>query len=55
VIFKEVVQPVVRNFGEVFELEMRETSRDDLLAQLHTQKLSVEPNLATAQAIEIAS
>ena len=55
VIFKEVVQPVVRNFGEVFELEMRETSRDDLLAQLHTQELSVEPNLATAQAVEIAS
>jgi lipoyl(octanoyl) transferase len=55
VIFKEVVQPVVRNFGEVFELEMRETSRDDLLAQLHKQELSVKPNLATAQAVEIAS
>ena len=55
VIFKEVVQPVVRNFGEVFGLEMRETSRDDLLAQLQTQELSVEPNLASAQAVEIAS
>lgn len=52
---KEVVQPVVRNFGEVFGLEMRETSRDDLLAQLQTQELSVEPNLAPAQAVEIAS
>src|ERR1700720_1772158 len=37
---KEVVQPVLRNFGEVFGLEMRETSRDDLLAQLQTQELS---------------
>jgi lipoyl(octanoyl) transferase len=55
VILKEVAQPVVRNFGEVFGLEMRETSRDDLLAQLQTQELSVEPNLASAQAIEIAS
>ena len=50
---KEVVQPVVRNFGEVFGLEMRETSRDDLLAQLQTQQLSSEASLA--QAIEIAS
>ena len=52
---KEVVQPVVRNFGEVFGLEMRETSRDDLLAQLQTQELSAEQNLASAQAVEIAS
>jgi lipoyl(octanoyl) transferase len=52
---KEVVQIVVRNFGKVFGLEMRETSRDDLLAQLLTQELSVEPNLASAQAVEIAS
>lgn len=55
VIFKEVLQPVVRNFGDVFELGMRETSRDDLFAQLHKRELSVEPNLATAQAVEIAS
>jgi lipoyl(octanoyl) transferase len=52
---KEVVQPVVRNFGEVFGLEMRETSRDDLLAQLQAQELNGEANLAHAQAIEIAS
>jgi lipoyl(octanoyl) transferase len=52
---KEVVQPVVRNFGEGFGLEMRETSRDDLLAQLQTQELGIEPNLAPAQAVEIAS
>src|SRR6202011_568822 len=52
---KETVPPVVRNFGEVFGLEMRETSRDDLLAQLQTQELSGERNLARAQAVEIAS
>jgi lipoyl(octanoyl) transferase len=52
---KEVAQPVVRNFAEVFGLEMRETSRDDLLAQLQTQELSGEANLARAQAVEIAS
>ena len=55
VIPKEVVQPVVRNFGEVFGLEMREISRDDLLAQLQARELSGEVNLAGAQAVEIAS
>jgi len=52
---KEVVQPVVRNFGEVFGLEMQETSRDDLLAQLQRQEPGAEQNLASAQAVEIAS
>jgi lipoyl(octanoyl) transferase len=52
---KEVAQPVVRNFGDVFGLEMRETSRDDLLAQLQTQELSGEAGVARAQAVEIAS
>jgi lipoyl(octanoyl) transferase len=52
---KEVVQPVVRNFGEVFGLEMRETSRDDLLAQLQMRELSGEAGVARAQAVEIAS
>ena len=51
----ETVQPVLRNFGEVFGLEMRETSRDDLLAQLETQETSSETNLAGAPAVEIAS
>src|ERR1700730_4267793 len=51
---KEVVQPVVRNFGEVFGLEMRETSRADLLAHLQAQEPSGEANLASAQAVEIA-
>jgi lipoyl(octanoyl) transferase len=52
---KEAVQPVVRNFGEVFGLEMRETSRDDLLAQLQTQEPGNETDLAGAQTVEIAS
>ena len=52
---QEAVPPMVRNFGEVFGLEMRETSREDLLAQLQTQDLSGEANSAGAQAIEIVS
>jgi lipoyl(octanoyl) transferase len=52
---KEVVQPVVQNFGEAFGLQMRETFRDDLLAQLQTQELSREANLARVQALEVAS
>jgi lipoate-protein ligase B len=52
---KELVQPVVRNFGEVFGLEMRETSRDDLLAQLQTQELSGEAGVARAQTVDVAS
>ena len=52
---KEVVQPVVRNFGEVFGLDMSETSRDDLLAQLQTQELGSEASSARAQAVEVAS
>lgn len=54
---QEAVRPVVRHFGEVFGLDMRETSRDDLLAQLQAQALppGSDPNLARAQAIEIAS
>jgi len=51
---KEVVQPVIRNFGEVFGLEMRGTSREDLLAQLQTQELRGEANLPRAQSVEIA-
>jgi lipoyl(octanoyl) transferase len=52
---KEALQPVVRNFGEVLGLEMREVSRGDLFAQLQTQELSGEANSARAQAVEIAS
>jgi len=55
VIRKEAVQPVVRNFGEVLGLEMRELSHDDLLAQLQAQELSGEANLPRAQAVEVAS
>jgi lipoyl(octanoyl) transferase len=52
---QEVVQPVIRNFGEVFGLEMRGTSREDLLAQLQTPELRDEANLPRAQAVEITS
>ena len=55
VTLKQAVQPVVRNFGEVFGLEMRETSRDDLLVQLQAQELSSEAVLAHGQAVEMAS
>jgi lipoyl(octanoyl) transferase len=55
VTLKQAVQPVVRNFCEVFGLEMRETSRDDLLARLQAQELSSEAVLAHGQAVEIAS
>jgi lipoate-protein ligase B len=52
---KEVVQPMLQHFRDVFGLEMRETSCDDLLAQLQTQEPGGEWNLARAQAVEIAS
>ena len=55
VTLKQAVQPVVRNFCEVFWLEMRETSRDDLLVQLQAQELSSEAVLAHGQAVEMAS
>jgi lipoyl(octanoyl) transferase len=55
VTLKQAMQPVVRNFGEVFGLEMREMSRNDLLAQLQAQELSSEPNSELAHAVEIAS
>src|SRR6202011_220430 len=42
---KEPVPPVVLNFGEVFGLEMRETTREDLLAQLQAHERTGEPNL----------
>ena len=52
---KETVPPVVRNFGEVFGLAMRETSREDLLAQLQAHERTGEPNLTCARAVEIVS
>jgi lipoyl(octanoyl) transferase len=52
---QEAVQPVVRHFGQVFGLDMRETSHDDLLGQLQALPPGREPNLAGAQAVEIAS
>jgi lipoate-protein ligase B len=52
---KEVLEPVVRNFGEVLGLEIREASRDGLFAQSHVQELRSEKGLVGAQAVEIAS
>jgi lipoyl(octanoyl) transferase len=52
---KEVAPTVVRNFGAVFGLEMRPTSREDLLAQLQARELRAQSDLATAQAVRIAS
>jgi lipoyl(octanoyl) transferase len=52
---KEVLQPVVGNFAEVFGLEMRETSLDDLLAELQAQELTGGTHLARALPVEIAS
>jgi lipoyl(octanoyl) transferase len=54
VTLNKVMQPIVRNFGEVFGLEMRETSRNDFVAQLRAQEFSVA-NLASVQTVEIAS
>jgi lipoyl(octanoyl) transferase len=52
---KEVVQPIVRNFAGVFGLEMRETSREDLLAELQAEELNSQAHLARAQAVAIVS
>lgn len=46
---KEVIQPLVRNFGEVFGLEMRETTLVELLAQ--SQPAAVEASLERADAV----
>ncbi len=51
----EVVQPVVRNFGEVFGLEMREKSLADLLARLAAQSPAGEANLEHAHAAAVLS
>jgi hypothetical protein len=39
----------------VFGLEMRETSREDLLAELQAQELNSQAHLARAQAVAIVS
>ena len=48
---KEVVQPLVRDFGDVFGLEMREMSRSELIARLQLEDLSGEANLERQQAV----
>jgi lipoyl(octanoyl) transferase len=45
---KEVMQPLVRSFGEVFGLEMRETAIAELLARLTVQTPAGEANLERA-------
>lgn len=52
---KEVVRPVTANFGEVFGLEMRETSMSDLVAQLQASELGGERSQTRTPAVEIAS
>jgi len=48
---KEVVPPLVRDFGTVFELEMRETPLSELMAQLEAQDLAGAANLETRPAV----
>jgi lipoyl(octanoyl) transferase len=52
---KEVMQPLVRNFGEVFGLEMREASLADLLAGLAAPAQAGETNLEHAHAVAVLS
>jgi lipoyl(octanoyl) transferase len=52
---KEVMQPLVRNFGEVFGLEMRETPLADLLARLAAQTPAGEANLEHAHLAAVLS
>jgi lipoyl(octanoyl) transferase len=48
---EEVVQPIARNFGEVFGLEMRETSLAELRSRLAEQPPVGETNLEHAHAV----
>jgi lipoyl(octanoyl) transferase len=52
---EEVMQPLVRNFGEVFGLEMRETSLAELRSRLAEQPPVGEANLEHAHAIAALS
>ena len=52
---KEVMPPLVRNFGEVFGLEMRETSLAELRSRLAEQRPAGEANLEPAHAIAALS
>jgi lipoyl(octanoyl) transferase len=52
---EEVVRPVVRNFGEVFGLEMRETSLADLHSLLAAQALAGESHLEHARSVAALS
>ena len=52
---KEVMQPLERNFGEVFGLEMRETSLAELRSRLAEQSSVGEANLGHAHAVAVLS
>ncbi len=52
---KEVVKTVVRNFGEVFGLEMRETSLVELRSRLAEQPPAGKANLEHAHAVAALS
>lgn len=52
---KAVMQPLVRNFGEVFGLEMRETSLAELHARLVEQPSVGEANLEHAHVVAALS
>jgi lipoyl(octanoyl) transferase len=52
---EEVMQPVVRNFGEVFGLEMRETSLAEFLSRLAEQPPAGEANLERAHSVAALS
>jgi lipoyl(octanoyl) transferase len=52
---KEITQLLVRDFGDVFGLEMREVSHRELQARLKTQDLPSDANLASTHAIEALS
>ena len=49
---QEITQLLVRDFGDVFGLEMREMSHRELQARLQTQELPSDANLASTHAIE---
>src|SRR5450631_4372047 len=52
---EEVMQPLVRHFGEVFGLHMREASLAELRSRLAAKELTGESNLERAHAIAVLS
>ncbi|MDP9146224.1 MAG: hypothetical protein M3N22_01080, partial [Acidobacteriota bacterium] len=50
----EVVPPLVHNFGEVFGMEMRETSRTQLMAELQAHNSQSKENAELKHSVEAA-